>query len=270
MCISLFGPGHIGFQTEFDVEELAGAGNAEGGAVAGFHAGEWACALAYHVSVGDDGVIKFEDIGKVGEGKFVRDSQRAVAPRYLGRLVHLLHLSEFGTPCAVGTDDAVVDEVALMRSRHVVARDVVVVAVGLLPDVCRVVDALVYPVPDASSDAVAAAFDDVPVFLEVSDGITHGVCIFAHEIGFRRRVRRRLYGTDGGVHHRLQVGIGRSAACGAFIVNRAGVERLAAVVGALEIAARTAFVAEAPENDGGMVAVAVDHAFRAVEELVFP
>ena len=53
-------------------------------------------------------------------------------------------------------------------------------------------------------------------------------------------------------------------------MNRAGVERLAAVVGALEIAARTAFVAEAPENDGGMVAVAVDHAFRAVEELVFP
>ena len=48
-------------------------------------------------------------------------------------------------------------------------------------DCLRVVDRLVYPVPDTSADTIFAALDYIPIVLEVTDSITHGVRILAEE-----------------------------------------------------------------------------------------
>ena len=147
--------------------------------------------------------MEYAEFVEVGEVELVADDNLVglVAECHCGGLVDFLYLGKFRCPCTFGCDDTVVEEVALVRSGHVVARNVVWESVGgdsgvkffgVEPDAGnehvvgydgRVVDSLVYPVPDAASDARGAAFDDVPIFLQVADGVSHGVGIFAHEVG---------------------------------------------------------------------------------------
>ena len=68
----------------------------------------------------------------------------------------------------------------------------------------------------------------------------------------------------------MQVGVPCAAASGSLVVYGPCVEFLAAVVGGCKVLSRTALVSEAPEDDGGMVAVCEDHALCAVDVLRLP
>ena len=193
-----------------------------------------------------------------------------------GVLVNLLHLGEFSRPGAVGSDDAVVHEVALMRAGVVVARHVFGEAVHgevARENGLRVVDRLVHPVPNATADAELAVLDDVPIFLEVAYAVAHGVGVFAHEEGLRAAVAGRLALHVGKfrVHDGMDVGPLRGAGVGgAFVVDGARVEGAGGIVGSGEAYAHAALIAQRPEDDGGVVAVAQDSARAAVGELPRP
>ena len=192
------------------------------------------------------------------------------------RLVDALHLCEFGCPGAVGRDDTIVEEVALVGTGIVVAAHVLVEAVDLgltAEDGLRVDDGLVHPVPDAAADTEVAIFDDVPVFLEVAKAVAHGVSIFAHEEGLVTLVAGgfSLHIGQRGIHDGVDVRPLRAARVSrAFVVDGAWIEGAHSVVGSRKVAAYAALVAQGPEDDGGVVAVAQHGADAAVHKLAFP
>ena len=117
--------------------------------------------------------VEEAELVEVGEVELVADDKLVglVAECHGGGLVDLLHLGKFRRPCPFGGDDAVVEEVALVRAGHVVARNVVGESVGgdgrveflgvesyagnehVVGNDGGVVDRLVHPVPDATSDS---------------------------------------------------------------------------------------------------------------------
>ena len=191
-------------------------------------------------------------------------------------LVDALHLREFGCPGAVGRNDSVVKEVALVGTGIVVAAHVFVEAIDLgltAEDGLRVDDGLVHPVPDAAADTEVATFDDVPVFLEVAKAVAHGVGIFAHEEGLVALVAGgfSLHIGQRGIHDGVDVRPLRTARVGrAFVVDGAWVEGAHSVVGSREVATHAALVAQGPEDDRGVVAVAQHSADAAVNKLALP
>ena len=69
-----------------------------------------------------------------------------------------------------------------MRTGVVVARHVFGEAVDgevARENGLRVVDRLVHPVPNATADGRVALLHDVPIMVEIANGVAHGVGIFA-------------------------------------------------------------------------------------------
>ena len=163
-----------------------------------------------------------------------------------------------------------------MGTGIVVAAHVLVEAVDLgltAEDGLRVDDGLIHPVPDAAADTEVAIFDDVPVFLEVAKAVAHSVSIFAHKEGLVARVAGgfSLHIGQRGVHDGVDVRPLRAARVGgAFVVDGAWVEGAHSVVGSREVATHAALVAQGPEDDGGVVAVAQHSADAAVNKLALP
>ena len=140
-------------------------------------------------------------------------------------------------------------------------------------EVSSIIDRLVHPVPDAAADAIDAAFNDVPVFLQVAHRVSHGVGIFTHEVrltpvvsvGVVAHLRQRRIHLAADVRAVVHVGI-----CGTLIVNGSRIEVAHGVVGGADVRTLSALVAETPEDDGGVVAVAAHHAGGAVHILSTP
>ena len=187
------------------------------------------------------------------------------------KLMGGLHFSQFRTLLAGGGDDTVGAEVALMRSREIVTR---AEAIYALFDFAGFVDGLVHPVPDATANAGVAAFNNIPIFLEVADGVAHGVGVFTDEHRLVEVARVLIHPSHAGVHLRVEIGEASAAVvavrAGAFVVNGARVERLGLVVAGAEVLAVASLVAKAPHDDGGAVAVAHHHTFDAVLEGGYP
>ena len=51
-----------------------------------------------------------------------------------------------------------------------------------LTDAAGIVDALVNPVPDAATGDTGTCLDEIPVFLQVTHSLTHGVSILTDEV----------------------------------------------------------------------------------------
>ena len=165
---------------------------------------------------------------------------------------------ELGTLVAGGGEDAVGAEVALVRAGIVVAG---VKASDALLEFLRVVDGLVHPVPDAAADAGVRVFDDLPILLEVADGVAHGVGIFADEHRFVEVGSVGVHPVHVGVHLGVEVGESLAAVtavdAGTLIVNGAGgVETRSLIVALAKVFTVSGLVAQTPNDNGGVVAVA--------------
>ena len=112
-------------------------------------------------------------------------------------LMRGFHLCQFRAFLARGGNHAVAAEVALMRAGKVVAR---VQAANAFFQFERLIDGLVYPVPDAAADAGVGTLDNVPIFLEVADGVAHSVGIFADKHRLVEVARVLLHPCHAGVH----------------------------------------------------------------------
>ena len=177
----------------------------------------------------------------------------------------MLHFLKFGSGFAERAHDAVGAEVALMGAGEVIAGVETFDIAG--SDFLRMIDGLVGPVPDTAADGAFRRFDDIPIFLEVTDCLTHCVGILAKEVGAGfGAVVVGGEGRQAGIHFRGHVGVAPGVAVDAFVVDDARVERTDSVVAILEVDVVGTFVAHRPEDNAGVVAVAEHHAFLAVNE----
>ena len=174
----------------------------------------------------------------------------------------MLDLPVRGLEGAVGEDAAVHHELPVRR------RVAEVATVGddhpLLPfpifhfTLYTLVEALVHPVPDAAADDHVGTLEGVLVVLQVAHRVHHVVRVLAEEV---RPLRLRVGGAatdmiDGRIHVGVDVG-GRPVAL--VVRGTRPVASVYRVVGRLEVLAGARFVAMAPEHDGRMVLVALDH-----------
>ena len=187
-------------------------------------------------------------------------------------LIDLLQLIELGAPRAVGIDDTIVDEVALVGSVGIVVTCAVLVEAVLhevtAHDILRSHDRLVDPVPYATTDAILAALEDVPVLLEVAQRVAHGVVVLTHEERLLGPVAigLRLHFIERRIHAAPHLGsCGATGVGGTLVVDDAVVERLHEGEGGVVVGAIAALVAKAPEHHRRVVAVAQHHAASAVE-----
>ncbi len=234
----------------------------------------------YRFAVAQHGVAQRKNVGKVGEGIFVFQRELLSGKRHKVYIaVNIFHLGEFRCPLASRSDDAVAHEVALealdavVELSVVVARRVVVQSGFCINErqsgfyAARVIQALVNPIPYAAACNGLAAFYYVPVFLQVSHGLAHGMGILANEVGLVVEASLlALHYLYLGIHVASEVGVALAVVV-AFIVHEGIATRqksFHAVVGGLEVDPSARLVAQRPEHYARVVAVAQHHALGAV------
>ena len=189
-----------------------------------------------------------------------------------------LHLLELGALVAGGGDDTVRAEVTLVRTGIVVTG---VEAIDTLLHLLGVVYSLVYPVPDASTDAGVRCLYVVPIFAEVTDGVTHGVGIFADEHGLVEVAGILLHPSHAGIHLGVEIRVSlatevASAACALIVYGATAgsvgshVAAACCIIAVGKVTSVASLIAEAPHDDRSVIAVTVYHTLDAVHEGRYP
>ena len=142
--------------------------------------------------------------------------------------------------------------------------------VNTLLDLLRIIDGLIYPVPDSSADGRSTAFDAVPVFFQVTDGISHGMGILTDEHRFVKRADIRIHPFHTRIHLGIQVAETVTpvwfSVAGTFVMDRTCIQLAGRIVTCLEIAAAAGLISQAPEDDTRMIPVAEYHPVNPVDE----
>ena len=159
---------------------------------------------------------------------------------------------------AVGSDDtvAVKRTVRGVIFIEVAAKDEDMVGAALLR---RPAQRLVLEVPDAAALERRILPDQVPVLLEVADGIPHRMGVFTLDERPGRLAFQILHALFQPLVHRTE-DIGIPFQLRTFVLNRTrGVHFLDHPVAGLEIGAVARFVSQTPDNDAGMVEIPQHH-----------
>ena len=198
-------------------------------------------------------------------------------------LINTLHLIELSTPCTIGIDQSVVNEVILVRTRTVVSRDVsrepILSQLIVLYSVVGV-DALVNPVPDTTTNTHLRTFHSLPILTQIAHGITHSMGILAHKV---RLVRVRMVHIRGHrtrcsaapsihcrIHNRVEISALSIVSRCTLIVDITVIELTNSVVGRHDVHTRATLVAKTPEDNTRMVAVAERITYVSVDDSTCP
>ena len=217
-------------------------------------------------------------------GAFARcDVERMRSPcRYLRailrklkreRLEHVLHFPVARLERAVGENGSVHHELAVVRLVAEIATvgdDEVVFGLWTSDFGLRaLVEPLVHPVPDCRAEDHVRRLDRVLVVLEVAHRVAHVVRVFGDVERLLRLVVVCL--PHGPVDARILVGIDVRHGVVALVLDRTrGVHLLDRGGRGGEVLSRPRLVAEAPEHDGRMVAVAAHHVEIARDGRLLP
>ena len=109
-------------------------------------------------------------------------------------------------------------------------------------DILRVINRLVHPVPDTTTDTIIAILDNVPIVLQVAHSITHGMSIFAQEERFGADTVATVCTciVQVGIHLRIKVCICWRVVVGVtFVMDRSAVQTLYRFVGSIKVDADT-------------------------------
>ncbi len=175
--------------------------------------------------------------------------------------VYILHLvADFigvGMPAAVGRYNAVAVERAVAG---VVAVEISAVGKEFAGGIGRLkLQSLVGKVPDKAALVARVLAYQVPIFLEITHGVAHSVGILALDKRPRRILKAVfLAGIHGGVHRAHNVGIALFFST-LVLHGAAAVVILYPVVAGHKVGAVARLVAQAPDDDAGVVEVAIDH-----------
>lgn len=206
----------------------------------------------------------------------VQHGQRAVLADKGHVLVHLLHLLRLGRGVPVAQDNAVVAEIGLVGpvpEHAAVSLRHALEGRGLVNPVSGRVGAegLVHKIPDGPAHHARGGLKGFHVLLEIAQGIPHGMGVFAHEEGAGGLLLPPVFHP---VHGRIHGGIHIH---GLVAVREFAVMEGARIVigpdgfrGRHEVGAVAGLVAQGPEDDGGMVLGAVNHAHVALHVRLLP
>ena len=198
-------------------------------------------------------------------------------------LINTLHLIELRTPCTIGIDQSVVNEVILVRTRTVVSRDVsrepILSQLIVLYSVVGV-DALVNPVPDASANTHLRTFHSLPVLTKIAHGITHSMGILAHEVRLVRVWMVHIFGhrtrcsaapsIHSRVHNRVEISALSLISRCTLIVDITVIELTNGLVGRHDVQTRATLVAKTPKDNTRMVAVSERITYVSVDDSTRP
>ena len=221
-------------------------------------------AVAFHcpaegISFQSDEIVPVGDLYLVrGEGEWFE----------MDILQYLLHFVDVRVRGAVGSNQAVGTEVGVVDDAyksHVAAKS---------PDVALVLvldgKRLVHPVPNETALQLVVLVNQVPVVLEVTYTVTHGMGIFAENHGAGITLVHVLaQPPDACVHGAIDVAL-RVVTTPFVLYGTGGVYLLGIVIQSFEVLAVARLVAHRPGDDGGVVAVACNHAAHALHERHLP
>ena len=183
-------------------------------------------------------------------------------------LQYLLHFVDVRVRGAVGSNQAVGTEVGVVDDAyksHVAAKS---------PDVALVLvldgKRLVYPVPNETALQLVVLINQVPVVLEVSCAVTHGMGIFAENHGAGITLVHVLaQPPDACVHGAIDVAL-RVVTTPFVLYGTGGGYLLGIVIQSFEVLAVARLVAHGPSHDGGVVTVARNHTAHPLHERHLP
>ena len=111
-----------------------------------------------------------------------------------------------------------------------------------------VAEALVYKVPNESTLQSGIFADEVPIFFQAADRVTHSVGIFTLDKGFVRVLTIAFHVVIVGIHGATDVAI--SCVDGLLILcGSTAVVSFNPVVGSLKVGSVAGFVTQTPEDD---------------------
>ena len=96
-------------------------------------------------------------------------------------LMYFLYFIRFGRKSTVGKDDSVCTEVTIIRLVAKISSYSHIITFTVR---CWHLDTLVYPVPDKTTEKCRITFVCFPIFLEVTNCISHGMGIFTNYVRF--------------------------------------------------------------------------------------
>ena len=177
--------------------------------------------------------VEFVEIGKGEVVPYLYDKGYTVEVEELDVLIHLSHFLGLRLDAAVGIYHTVDAEVAVGRSA------VFTVIAAVRPVFAAVSGlggkSLVYPIPDATALQDGILLDDVPVILEVTQAVPHGMGVFAeNERAGHFGVLRVFLNVGGAVVHGAE-DVRIPFRQGAFVLYGAAVKRFQRVIGDVEV-----------------------------------
>ena len=269
--VSRFSPNRLFLQLQGNVQMVESfalrhiEGQVDEATVGGLHLGQRSSSGLNHAAVAQKAPVKSE-MAEGCEAIAIADAQFPFTVQLeVNVLIDLLHFDELRRDVPVGRDDAVATEIIVVR---IVAKATAIVHIGL--GFSPFAKALVHPIPDASAyHALAFELNVVPIFLKITDGIAHGVCIFAEEEGASLQIGLLIkpnHVVEAGIHTAVHVG----NLVHSFVMDEAIVQFLYGLFARDEVLAAATFVAHAPEDNARMVAVAQHHAHLSVDILCLP
>ena len=201
-------------------------------------------------------VVIFIDVGEIVA---VDHTDVTTVMHELQRLIDVLHLVIVGMGFAVGTNQTVDAEVDVVGF---------VAKVTTVGEVAVFLQSLVHPVPDGAATDGRVGVNHVPVLLQVAHGVAHGMCVLTHHerfVGDCLCILSEVVGVE------VTVVPDATVTAVAVVERRTGaVQLFYSVVHRLDVRTYSPFVAEAPENDAGMVEIALHERFRPVHMTLLP
>ena len=182
-------------------------------------------------------------------------------------LIYGFYFFQFRRFVACGRNDAIWTEIALMRSGKIITG---MQTINSLFHFTGFVNGLIYPVPYGTAYGWCAAFYTIPVFFQIADGISHGMCIFTNEHRFIECVDISVHPLHARIHFRIQITETIATVfftvASPFVVHGAIVKTLGCIVACLEVASTSCFISQTPEYNAWMIAVAQYHTVNAIDE----
>ena len=169
-------------------------------------------------------------------------------------LINATYFVCVGIGYAIWADETIVAEVLVTGIRGV---EVATVGINHASAFACPADRLIDEVPDKATLVFGIFADDVPVLLEATLRVTHGVSIFAlnQRFGAVAVLTVLLTTAIATVHGTVDVGL--ACRSGLFILHGArGIHCLHTVIGRLEVGAIAGLIAQRPEDDARIVEVA--------------
>ena len=187
-------------------------------------------------------------VGEVSEEIFVAHLNLSLL-KVLGcgpnLLIVVAHLISMGVVATVGSDDTITIEVVV---RSGVAAIVTAIGEDLLTLLVGVAEALIYEVPDETTLQSGVFADEVPILLQATNRVTHGVGILALDEGFVWILSIALHIVVIGIHGATDVAIAGVASL-LILCGAATVISFNPIIGSLEVGAITGLITQAPEDD---------------------